>query len=46
LHIHRLLQTTFRVFYNHSTRTTAENTASVLLCDVTAYTRMCLAYVA
>jgi hypothetical protein len=30
------------VFYKHSARTTAENTDSLLLCDDTAYARMCL----
>jgi hypothetical protein len=42
----RQLQTNFRVFYNHSARTTSENTAYLLLCDVTAYVRMCLVRVA
>jgi hypothetical protein len=41
-----LFQTTFRVFYNHSARTTAENIVSLLFCDVTTYARMCLARVA
>jgi hypothetical protein len=42
----RLTQTSFRLFCNHSARTTAENKASLLLCDVTAYARRCLARVA
>jgi hypothetical protein len=37
--------TSFVVLYKHSARATAENRAS-LLCDATAYTRMCLDCVA
>jgi hypothetical protein len=34
------------VLYKHSTCTTAESTASLLLCDVTTYARLCSACVA